>query len=333
MEKTRLIWVDHVKLFACVLVVLGHFFQSMVSAGILAGGDVYRWFIRTIYCFHVPLFFLCSGFLYQKGSAVRSFNDWKANVVKKLVALGVPYLTFSLVTWLLKTVFSSAVNEQVDGLLTCLFVHPLSPYWYLYALFFLFLLTPTFSGAKAARLGLGAALLLKAAQLAGLQTGLYPVDTVLANAVWFVLGMWLCVAEVSEKTGAGKRTGAVLAVLFLVLGVAVYCGDLPWPWLDFLLGLLACAAVLLLMQKVPDGKRNRFLALAEGHTMPIFLMHTIFAAGLRSVLLKIGIDQGVIHLTLGLLISFAGPIVAAEIMKKTRWMEFLLYPGKYIRWK
>ena len=67
------------------------------------------------------------------------------------------------------------------------------------------------------------------------------------------------------------------------------------------------------------------------YTMPIFLMHTLFAAPLRSVLLKVGVTNAVAHVVLGLGISFAGPIIAAWIMKKTKWMEFFLYPNKLIR--
>lgn len=70
--------------------------------------------------------------------------------------------------------------------------------------------------------------------------------------------------------------------------------------------------------------------LAE-YTMPIFLMHTLFAAPLRSVLMKVGIENAVIHVVVGLGISFIGPIIAAWIMKKTRWLEFFLYPNKFVK--
>lgn len=35
----------------------------------------------------------------------------------------------------------------------------------------------------------------------------------------------------------------------------------------------------------------------------------------------IGVTNAAIHIALGLGISFAGPIVAAWIMKKTKWLE------------
>ena len=75
------------------------------------------------------------------------------------------------------------------------------------------------------------------------------------------------------------------------------------------------------------GKVTDFLS---KYTMPIFLMHTIMAATLRTILLRIGITNGAVHIVLGLIISFWGPILAAQIMEKSRWLEFFLYPNKVL---
>ena len=165
--KTREKWVDDVKVIACILVVLGHFFQSMVKASIMPENDLYKWFNTTIYYFHVPLFFICSGYLYQKYSKVNSVDGWYRNVAKMAVALGVPYVTFSTATWVLKKVFSSSVNDQIGGLGDTLLFHPASPYWYLYALFFIFLLTPTFKSVKMVVGGLIVAIAMKTIALNG----------------------------------------------------------------------------------------------------------------------------------------------------------------------
>ena len=76
---------------------------------------------------------------------------------------------------------------------------------------------------------------------------------------------------------------------------------------------------------------GHYLAFLSKYTMPIFLMHTLFAAPMRSILLKIGIENGIVHILLGLSISFLGPIVATWIMKKSKWLEFFLYPNKFIK--
>lgn len=325
--RTREKWVDDVKVIACILVVLGHFFQSMTRANILPANDLYKWFNTTIYYFHVPLFFICSGYLYQKYSKVNDFTSWKKNVTKKALALGVPYVTFTTATWVLKTVFSDSVNKQADSLLGTLVLNPSAPYWYLYALFFIFLITPTFTSLKVTVAGLLVATAAKWLVLTGGGTGLYAVSTILTNEIWFVLGMSICAFNVELR--GKKLQGIIIGLLFFGLSIAVYMTDVQNLAVSFVLGLIACATVILLAVDFEEksGKAMRFFA---KYTMPIFLMHTLFAASLRAVLLKIGITNAVAHVMLGLGISFVGPIVAAWIMKKTKWLEFFLYPSKIL---
>ena len=116
MKHEREHWIDAVKVFACILVTLGHFFQSMVKSGIIADSLPYRMFNQSIYTFHVPLFFICSGYLYQMSSRVNSLSSWKKSIVSKLISLGIPYVFFSTLTWGLKTVFSSQVNTIMKTL-------------------------------------------------------------------------------------------------------------------------------------------------------------------------------------------------------------------------
>lgn len=326
--RTREKWVDDVKVIACILVVLGHFFQSMTKANILPENDLYEWFETTIYYFHVPLFFICSGYLYQKYSKVNNVGGWCKNVAKKALALGVPYLTFSTATWLLKTVFADSVNKQADSLFSTLIVNPSAPYWYLYALFFIFLVTPTFSSVKVAVVGLIVALAAKVLILTGGGYSVYAVSTVLSNEIWFVLGMSICAFDVQLK---GKRAqGAICGLLFVILSIVVYTAEISGSVISFAMGLLACVAVILMVADFEEkfGKAMDFLA---KYTMPIFLMHTLFAAPTRSVLLKMEIENASIHVVLGLGISFVGPIIIAWIMKKTKWLEFFLYPDKALK--
>ena len=333
--KQREIWIDNVKVIACILVVLGHFFQSMTKSNVLPANDIYQWFNQTIYYFHVPLFFICSGYLYQKLSVVNDVHSWGRNVLKKLLVLGIPYFTFSLATWVLKTLFSSSVNSEIGGLGDTLFLHPTSPYWYLYALFFLFLITPTFRNRSMAMIGLIIALAFKALGIFGGGYGVQVISYILSNEIWFVTGMCLSVLEF--KKYLLKRsliTPIASGVIFLLLSVWVYMIGIDHGVINFLLGLLACFSVVTLMAKIYEnrGQSAVFGTLVQ-YTMPIFLMHTFFAAPLRIVLFKVGIQNAVIHVTLGIAISFIGPMIAALIMKKSKWLEFFLYPGKFIKMK
>ena len=235
---------DDVKVIACILVVVGHFFQSMVKASILPDSGLYEWFITTVYYFHVPLFFICSGYLYQKYSKVNSVGSWRRNVAKKVLALGIPYVTFSTATWVLKKAFSSSVNNQIGGLGDTLLFHPASPYWYLYALFFIFLLTPTFKSVKMAVGGLIVAIAMKPLHRVG-GYGVYAVSSVLSNEIWFVLGMSICTFNVQLKGRKVQRT--ICGLLFMILSVVVYKAEISGGVIPFAMGLLACVAVILMV--------------------------------------------------------------------------------------
>jgi len=139
--------------------------------------------------------------------------------------------------------------------------------------------------------------------------------------------MSICVFDVQIR--GKKLQGTVIGLLFLGLSIVVHMANVQNLAVSFVLGLMACTAVILLVATYEEKSGKAMgLGFFAKYTMPIFLMHTLFAAPMRSVLLKIGVTNAAIHIALGLGISFAGPIVAAWIMKKTKWLEFFLYPNK-----
>ena len=306
--------------------------MGLAGPGILGFTAGYNWFIDTIYYFHVPLFFLCSGYLHQKMTEITTISSWKNNVSKKAVALGIPYFVFSFITWMMKNVFSGSVNNQNDGLMVTLFLRPSSPYWYLYTLFFIFLIMPTFTCRKHALLGLAAATVLKYVRNAYFfTTDIYAITQTFEHLVWFVAGMCLSVFRVPEryKNENGKRGGLLCAGLFLTMSLIdskVFLGPMNE---SLLMGALGCSAVfLLIVQWNPGERMGKVLNLCARYTMPIYLMHTIFAAGVRIVLMKLGIGNLLVHTAVGLLASFGGPVAAMRFLEKTK-LECLVYPGKY----
>ena len=330
--KEREVWVDNVKVIACVLVVLGHFFQSMTKANILPANALYQWFNQTIYYFHVPLFFICSGYLYQNFFRVHSLRNWGAHVLNKFISLGIPYFIFSIVTLILKKLFEGSVNTPGAGFLETLFFNPIAPYWYLYVLFFIFLVTPTFNSKKNMIIALIVALIMKAIIIAAGDISLpYLLDRLLNNQIWFVAGMCMKTFKWNEKLNAKT---SLLGVLFLVLSIYIYNLNISFKGMGFLLGVMACISVISIIYYIfRENKQNKMFGILAKYTLPIFVMHTIFAAGFRSILLKLGVSSTIMHVTLGLIVSFVLPIIAAWIMSKTKFSDALLYPGKYIRIK
>lgn len=334
--KKREIWVDNVKVLAISLVVFGHLMQSFRLSGIIADSSAVGGFLDIIYLFHVPLFFICSGFLYQHLTKKQGAKEYGKNILKKLLALGVPYFVFSIVTYLFKSIFSSSVNTQNDSSLAdMLFINPTAPYWFLYALFLLFLVSPILKSKIDAGLRLGISLILyiiiytvDLSFLPGIvHTFVFQIS---GNLIWFVLGMELSYFRINKKF---NKNFGVLFIIFLAAAILKTVYKINFAALDLLLGFVACFALISLIGGLCNGKKqSKFLAFLSKYIMPIFLMHTICAAGVRAVLFKIGIQSSLIHIIFGLCASFILPIIAAFIMENIK-LDFLYAPTKYIKIK
>lgn len=122
-------------------------------------------------------------------------------------------------------------------------------------------------------------------------------------------------------------------VIFILLSIWVYMIGIDHGVISFLLGLLACCSVISLVVKIYENKQSVVFGILTKYALPVFLMHTLFADPLRTVLFKIGIQNALIHVILGIAISFIGPMIAAVIMEKSKWLEFFFFPGKFIKIK
>ena len=130
-NKQRVEWIDLAKGIGIICVVFGHTVIPYIPAYI-------------IYPFHVPLFFMLSGFCFRKKEN-ESFGDF---VLKKIKSLLVPYAFFSLIWIIYESIvytinngfsFSFLINETVlyvkqDHLhaiwfITCIFLVELLAYF------------------------------------------------------------------------------------------------------------------------------------------------------------------------------------------------------------
>lgn len=330
-NKKRYYWVDNVKVIAIALVALGHLFQSFVISGIMADSAVYQYFIDTIYYFHVPLFFLCSGFLYQRITKKQSAKDYGKNILKKLIALGIPYFVFLSISYLLKTIFADSVNIQTKGIIDDFFKTPMPPYWFLYALFFLFAVSPILKNKIDGIIRLVIAFFLyfvpDALGQSVIPRALFIIIYYICNSlIWFVIGMDIAIFELDKYF---RKWQFVFFIIFLALSVLVYIKNVK---VLIFLTLFACAGIVSLLGAIYKEKQNKFFEFISKYTMPIFLMHTIFSAGVRAVLFKFGISSLPIHIVLGLIASFVMPVIAGMIMEKIK-LDFLYNPTKYIKIK
>lgn len=337
MEKSRIVWVDNTKIFAIFLVALGHMIMGLRDAGIFTAQNYPGGFITFIYTFHVPLFFICSGFIYQQFTKMETFKDYGKNMLKKLIALGIPYFVFAGITFLLKSVFASSVNHGysggIAGLIKMYFFDVTAPYWFLYALFLIFAIAPVFKRKGVAIAGIalsvGLYFVYRTFGFGFLPRFLGEIFSLIAdNLLWFLIGMAISFFSLTKLF---KPWGIAFFALAAALFTAAVLLKINFTGLGLIIGILACAGCVGFIGAV-FNKENKVTSTLSKYVMPVFLMHTIFAAGVRTVLIKIGIMNLPVHLAAGLIASFALPIAAAFVMEKIK-LDFLYQPTKYIKIK
>lgn len=332
--KTRYFWVDNIKFACCILVVLGHTFSGLVQAGILKDGVLFNLFIQAVYTFHVPLFFVCSGFLYQKSNRVHTAKSWGTNALNKLLNLGVPYVVFTVITVVLKGFFSDSVNTQnSSGLLKTIFLNPVAPYWYLYVLFFLFLIIPCVNTKKQMLVLLLTGFAARAVYLLCVEGSIilpYVIGAILGRLIWFVIGMSLSFDFVNLKSVYSKVLMIISGVIAIVICLCFYQEYRIEQNVQTIIGLLFVFSIIILSQNLHFDFIDKLSCKFSEYFMPVYVMHTIFSAGLRSILLKLGIDNSAIHIICGLIAGFAFPILVYSIIKKIPLLQFFFYPKKAI---
>lgn len=89
--KERLLYIDCLKGFLILLVVLGHVLQKMYSPENFDQNLLFR----LIYSFHMPLFFMVSGFVTKLNSI--SFDGLKKKTIKRFKQLIIPFCVWGII--------------------------------------------------------------------------------------------------------------------------------------------------------------------------------------------------------------------------------------------
>ena len=107
-EKKKINWLLILQGWAMLWVVIGHLGPT-ASFDEYPGYAMFLW--NTAYSFHMSLFIAISGFLFY---LTRLDNDkWTywATLKEKLVRFGIPFVVFTLVALVLKSVFAGSVDR------------------------------------------------------------------------------------------------------------------------------------------------------------------------------------------------------------------------------
>lgn len=332
--KEREIWLDYLRAFACILVSLGHLFLSFQEASI-RDTQLISYGIDLIYHFHVYIFFFCSGYLLQK--SFQRYADRKLFVRDKILRsleFLIVYILFSGVTFVIKTVLSDQVNSPTShSFLAILLKYPINQMWYLYAICVITLFTPMIKPGRTINVILCVSLIMKIVVCIPACDSVIPLPFryLFQNQIWYVMGsLWA-----DKKIVVKNWLVAVMAVAFVAVSTVAFFMGVENAFLDMLLTFTGILVAVELCRRITEKKTKMFIGwkLVAKYMLQIYLLHTIFAAGIRIVLLRLGITDFWIHLPFGIIFSLAPPVVCGVIAERIKLLNIFFYPVKTIRKK
>lgn len=81
MKEKRIEYIDVFRAFGIILMIMGHIWFGV-------------WFDKFIHAFHMPMFFIISGYFCKCDEVEEKFKFWLKYVIKEAKALLVPYWVF-----------------------------------------------------------------------------------------------------------------------------------------------------------------------------------------------------------------------------------------------
>lgn len=144
-------WISILQGWSMLLVVIGHAGLSKIPRN--PDEPVISLIEYLIYSFHMPLFMMISGHLFYL-TRVRSSVSYRRMVSGKFKRLGIPYVAFTGITFLLKNMFNEHMVRQTSfsaqEIMNAFLYpthNPLGELWFIATLLVIFIFSPLLTGA------------------------------------------------------------------------------------------------------------------------------------------------------------------------------------------
>lgn len=317
---------------ATLLVVLGHITT-------IAGQNP---LVETIYYFHMPLFFIISGFLFGYKEIDRILENGASYqigfMIKKLVSLGIPYLLFSSVYIVLNSILNKVVSTNSTASLSNILSLPWKPvahYWFLLVLIIFFLVIGFICRQRKCYEIL--IFLFVVGTITSIVVQPTKSDLIMKmckNAPYFIGGILLGY-KYNYIIGIIKKywihftvistamffilTQVLSNVSFLVAQVCLvsmaYCGS------------IAFSGIIVWLSNRCSGINNIFTEIGN-KSWYIFLIHSYFTAFVRAVMGKIFPTTGClpIELIAGTVVPICAGLFVAYVCQKVQFFNYFFYP-------
>ena len=336
-SRPRIAWLDSLKGFAIICVVLGHVFDGYLNAGAFPEYRCVEYSIfQAIYTFHMPLFFLVSGFMYAMAYFDAEGRPKWAKLKWQLPNIAIVYFLFTALLVSFRMLFARYANNDASWSdLLCSPWRPFSLYWYLYVLAVLYIVCLPLPRLRKGYLLLPVFLVLSLlASDIPFVFGFAVQYRFLFFAIYFFIGIVLFRAKVSVSwlaASLGFVASFVLSLLF-------WGGGSDWPndclnhqpYLNTLVALGFCLFFWKLFSSV-KALNVSLLNLCGRYCLEIYVTHCFLTAGFRSILPALGLTNFWLNVVLNTVLSTALPLLFAIVLQRIGFHDILFRPAYFIK--
>ena len=332
--ENRLKYLDALKGFLVICVVLGHVIDGYLESAVFLGYEVPLFLVfNVIYSFHMPLCFMVSGYLYQLSYVNITGNikkDKVCNHIKNLVSV---YVIFSVFTWGMKLLMAGAVNHTVNVLdLLLIWAIPMPTYWYLYVLIVFYLF---FSVHKVREMQIKSLLwvfvIINIISNCISGSLWFQISRVAYYALFFYLGILRkknkdFVLFQSRMCCVSGAIAILCALPFFLEGYRVS----SIPIFNTIVGFGFSNVLWFVFEKIFNlilkGRGGKILCTCGINMLEIYVTHVFVVAALRLLLLKMDINIIWICIPFNTILGTALPLVCSKFTKKYGLHNILFRP-------
>ena len=314
--RERVDWIDAAKGFTMLLVIIGHCVDGYLKAHIFPSYTKQLQFVFDfLYSFHMPLFFILSGFLYYY-----SYNNSNFERIKtKAIELIVLYFGYSIVQCLIQIVMAGKINRNIsfsDILLLPLYTVP--PYWYLYVLAFLYVISYILRPLN--KMKFCVAIGLCVFSVVCVHIKIFSLSNIAYYLLFFTIGGIIALNRYDKRY---KKTYSLLLVL-LYLSTTILG---HWFGMKSIVNAFLLSMIVLTAFCSFDCVKSIWLFNICGrYCLPIYLLHSYLTAGTRVVLKVLHINNIYLYLVFGIVLGVIIPIMVYKACNSYKCLNWVFKP-------
>ena len=330
MQK-KVTWIEYAKAIGIILVVYGHVARGVYTAGLPIDENLFQIVDRVIYSFHMPLFFFLSGLF-----LITSLKKWgrKNFVLIKASTVAYPYLVWSILQGSIEVYMNSYTNQGIlfSDVLT-LFYQPRAQFWFLYALFTIFVFSALLyqSYKDKVIMGIFVFSLIIYIFRHNIPT-IYGLNFFTGYFVYFAFGAvcskWINSDFLRSKTALFSTLILFVLGQYLFINYTQFSNDPLHNINQLILVLISIAFIMSLAKNLPETPMSLLLLIGQS-SFSIYILHVIFGSGARIILVNIfNISSLPTHLIFGCMGAIFAPLAITIIINKYRIGYIFSFPTK-----